>query len=103
MTKKILPLAALACVLFLAASAATAPVTAAPVSLNAPLAEMAGSAELVRWRWRWRRNAYPSGITLFTVPGLYWGPAWWDANYARLCWRQIQPCRHCAYNWAYTC
>jgi hypothetical protein len=100
---KFFPFAAIAGVLWLALSPA-APVGATPLSVSANAAQSTGSpAELVRWRWHRRSAGRASGVGVFIIPGLYWGPAWWDANYARACWKQIQPCKNCARNWAYTC
>ncbi len=82
-----------------------APSDAAPIHPNQSLAAVSAETDLtdlVR-RWRFRRAKQSSGIGVFIVPGLYWGPAWWDSTYSRVCWRQMRPCYHCTQNWVYVC
>ena len=50
-----------------------------------------------------RHEQRQSGVAVFIIPGLYWGPAWWDPAYSRLCWKKIRPCRGCAENWIFVC
>jgi hypothetical protein len=59
---------------------------------------------LVRRHWRFlrHRQQQQTGIAVFIIPGLYWGPAWWDPAYTKLCWKKIR-CRDCADNWIYVC
>jgi hypothetical protein len=42
-------------------------------------------------------------VAVFIIPGLYWGPAWWDPNYSQLCWKKTRSCRGCAENWVFVC
>lgn len=78
------------------------PVAAAPMSVSANAAQFVGNpVEFVRSHRRQSRRA--NGVGVFIIPGFYWGPAWWDENYTRACWKQIQPCKNCARNWAYAC
>jgi|SRR6185312_9003897 len=96
---KFFPLAMIAlCLVFDPAT----PVAAAPMSVSASVAQSAGNpVEFVRSHRRHSRRT--SGVGVFIIPGFYWGPAWWDENYTRACWKEIQPCKNCARNWAYTC
>jgi hypothetical protein len=101
MMKKFILLIVILFVLILAASTPITRTEAAPAAAISLSKLKAIHAEPIRWRLR--RSQRPSGIAVFVVPGLYWGPAWWDPNYSKLCWREIQPCKNCAKNWAYTC
>ena len=56
-----------------------------------------------RRRLQWRARQGQTSIPVFIIPGLYWGPAWWDATYARLCWKKTRECRTCPEHWVYTC
>jgi hypothetical protein len=71
--------------------------------LAAGVAGAKSEAVFVRWRWWSRQRTRQSGIAVFIVPGLYWGPAWWDPNYTQLCWKKIRPCPNCLENWIYVC
>jgi hypothetical protein len=93
-----------------AAAALFAYVVSPPVSEALPL-HFDGTAQRAddngtlvrRRRWHWSPRQGQTSIAVFIIPGLYWGPAWWDPNYARLCWQKTRPCRGCAENWVYTC
>jgi hypothetical protein len=105
MTKRILPLALAACAVFAAAFFLRPAAAATPLAATASLGAASESAvDFVRHRRGHKAvNRRASGVEVFIIPGLYWVPAWWDANYTRACWRVIQPCKNCARNWAYTC
>jgi hypothetical protein len=105
MLKKFLLSGVIAGTLLLAASSSFAPSDAAAIHPNQGLASASaesGLVDLVR-RYRLRRTRAAAGIGVFIVPGLYWGPAWWDPIYARVCWKPYRPCRNCAQNWIYVC
>lgn len=105
MFKTILRLGIFAGTLLFAASSSYAPSDAATIHPSQSLAAVSAETDLMDLvrRLRIRRVNQLSGIGVLIVPGLYWGPAWWDATYSRVCWRQIRPCQHCAPNWAYVC
>jgi hypothetical protein len=63
----------------------------------------AGIVFVRRHHWSWRYQQRQTGVAVFIIPGLYWGPAWWDPAYTRLCWKKIRPCRGCAENWIFDC
>jgi hypothetical protein len=103
MLKKFMPIVAAALALALAHSYSP-PAEAVPLRLDAALCHADADAILVRHHWRlWGRRERPSGVAVFIIPGLYWGPAWWDPAYSRLCWKKIRPCRGCAENWIFVC
>jgi len=103
MTKRALPFALAACALFAAVFFARPAATAMPFAAAAGV-EAKSAVDFVRHRRGHKAvSRRASGVEVFIIPGLYWGPAWWDANYTRACWRVIQPCKNCARNWAYTC
>jgi len=80
------------------------PAEALPLHLDGTtyLAESDG-IPVRRRRLQWRARQGQTSIAVFIIPGLYWGPAWWDPNYARLCWKKNRSCRGCPENWVYTC
>jgi hypothetical protein len=104
MLKKFMPIAVTALALALAHSYSPPPAEAVPLRLDAALCPADAGAILVRHHWRFRgRRERPSGVAVFIIRGLYWGPAWWDPAYARVCWKKIRPCRGCAENWIFVC
>ena len=105
MTKGILAFTAVACVIVIAALCLRSAAMATPLAPTASTGAASESAvDFVRHRRERKTASRPTkSVEVFIVPGLYWGPAWWDANYTRACWRLIQPCMNCARNWAYTC
>lgn len=104
MTKRILPFALAACAVFAAAFFLRPAATATPLAATASLgAASESTVNFVRRRRGHKAVSRAKGVEVFIVPGLYWGPALWDANYTRACWRLIQPCKNCARNWVYAC
>jgi hypothetical protein len=106
MLNKMLTAAVIVTACTLALPASLTPSRAAPLHPGATIGTD-NFVNLVRHR-RHHRNNHRSrnhrrGIGVFIVPGLYWGPAWWDSAYAKACWRDIQPCPQCAKNWAFIC
>jgi len=80
------------------------PAEAVPLRLDLALRRADADAVFVRRRQSSRRHEQrQSGVAVFIIPGLYWGPAWWDPAYSRLCWKKIRPCRGCAENWIFVC
>jgi hypothetical protein len=76
------------------------PAAATPLSAGAFAGEsVPGGIEFVRrHRHRgWRGSGRTSGVPVFIVPGIYWGPAWWDPNYSRN--RSRRNCN----NWFFAC
>lgn len=108
MLKKLL-LSGAAAVFALAVSFSVAPSKAAPLHSGArTIAIKNGLVDPVRHRRRHHRKANRaqrrrSGVGVFIMPGLYWGPAWWDSAYSKACWRNIRPCPRCAKNWTFVC
>ena len=103
MLKKFMPIAIAAFALALVHSYSP-PAEAVPLRLDAAVCRADAGAIFVRHHWRyWWRRQQPSGVAVFIIPGLYWGPAWWDPAYSRLCWKKIRPCRGCAENWIFVC
>jgi hypothetical protein len=103
MLKKFMPVAVAALALALAHSYSPT-AEAVPLRPDAALCHADAGAILVRHHRRyWWRRERPSGVAVFIIPGLYWGPAWWDPAYSRLCWKKIRPCRGCAENWIFVC
>src|SRR5882724_11965585 len=102
MLRKFLPLAG-AMVLALA-HAYLPPAEALPLHLDAAARTTHADTIFVRRHWRSlrHRQQQQTGIAVFIIPGLYWGPAWWDPAYAKLCWKKIR-CRDCENNWIYVC
>ena len=91
--------------LFLTVSSSFVPTDAAaihPSQSLAPVSAETDQVDLVR-RLRNRRARQTAGVGVFIVPGIYWGPAWWDANFRRVCWKLHRHCRNCAQNWIYVC
>jgi hypothetical protein len=104
MLRKFTAISAAALALALAHSYSPPPAAAVPLRLAAPLRHAEAGATFVRRRWwAWSQREGKSGVAVFIVPGLYWGPAWWDPDYSRLCWKKIRPCRSCAKNWISVC
>lgn len=105
MMKKFMVLAAIAGSVLIATSSPFTPGDAATIHPSESLSTAAAETEAVDLiaRLRWRRTRQAAGVGLFIVPGLYWGPAWWDPAYTRACWKQISPCKGCASNWIYVC
>jgi hypothetical protein len=104
MLKTFMPIAAAALALMLAHSYSPRPAEAFSLRLDATASGTDADTAFVRHRrWSWRREQRQSGVAVFIVPGLYWGPAWWDPAYSRLCWKKIRPCRGCAENWIFVC
>jgi hypothetical protein len=104
MLKKFMPIAAAGLALTLAHSYSPQPAEAIPLRLDATAVYADADTVFVRHSRRtWRREQRQSGVAVFIVPGLYWGPAWWDPAYSRLCWKKIRPCRGCAENWIFVC
>ena len=104
MLRKFMPVAAAALALALAYSYSPIPADAVPLRSDAALYRAVADIGFVRHRWRsWRHPQRQSGVEVFIIPGLYWGPAWWDPAYSRLCWKKIRPCRGCAENWIFVC
>ena len=92
------------CAVFAAAFFLRPAAKATPLAATASLSVASESAvDFVRHRRRHKAVSRAKGVEVFIVPGLYWGPALWDANYTRACWRLIQPCKNCARNWVYAC
>jgi hypothetical protein len=90
-----LALAAIA--LFSISGSADISAGATPLSVTG-FADRGGSnVEFVR-RHRRESRTQGKGVPVFIVPGFYWGPAWWDANY----WRQSRSRRNCG-NWFLPC
>jgi hypothetical protein len=97
--KYVLPLLAVGGALLIATpdSAMTAP---APNSVSALKNIAPSPIEWVRRRRHRDNDRYGSrrGVPVFIVPGLYWGPVWWDPNYNR----QNRNRRKCN-NWIFAC
>jgi hypothetical protein len=103
MLRKFMPIAAAALAMALVHSYSPLPAEAVPLRVDAVAGRVDADTTLVRRRrWSWRQERQ-SGIAIFIVPGLYWGPAWWDPAYSRLCWKKIRSCRGCAENWVLVC
>ncbi|HLL28112.1 MAG TPA: hypothetical protein VKT73_10780 [Xanthobacteraceae bacterium] len=103
MLKKLMPAGAMALVLALAHSSSPQPAAAVPVQPGAAKRGAEAATIFVR---RWivsRYDPQPSGVPVFIIPGLYWGPAWWDPNYSKLCWRKVRACKECAEKWIFVC
>jgi hypothetical protein len=104
MLRKFMPIAVAALLLALAYSYSPPPAEAVPLRPDAAVCRADADTILVRHHSRFRgRRERPSGVAVFIIPGLYWGPAWWDPAYTRLCWKKIRPCRGCAENWIFAC
>jgi hypothetical protein len=104
MLRKLMPIAAAALALALAHSYSPPLAEAVPLRLDAAVCPADTDAIFVRHRRRsWWYRQRQSGVEVFIIPGLYWGPAWWDPAYSRLCWKKIRPCRGCAENWIFVC
>jgi hypothetical protein len=104
MLRKLMPIAAAVLALALAHSYSPSAAEAVPLRLDAALCRADADATFVRHHWRsWEHRERQSGVEVFIIPGLYWGPAWWDPAYLRLCWKKIRPCRGCAENWIFVC
>jgi hypothetical protein len=104
MLRKLMPVAAAVSVLALAHSYATPPAGAVPLHIDAASRRAdAGTVFVRRHWWSGRGKQRPSGVAVFIVPGVYWGPAWWDPGFSPICWKKTRQCRDCAENWVYAC
>jgi hypothetical protein len=77
---------------------------AAPAPNSASTLEGAASAPIERVRHRRRHRVDDRydprrGVSVFIIPGLYWGPAWWDPNYNARQNRKRGKCN----NWIFAC
>ena len=88
----------------LAYSYSPSPAKTSPFRPDTAVQSLAANTVLVRRRWRALRHREPqqTGIPVFIIPGLYWGPAWWDPAYVKQCWKK-PVCRDCANYWFYVC
>jgi predicted FMN-binding regulatory protein PaiB len=103
MLRKLMLIAAALLALTLAHSYSP-PAEAVPLYLDAAANRTdAGAIFVRRHYWSWRYQQRQTGVAVFIVPGLYWGPAWWDPTYSQLCWKKARPCRGCAENWIFVC
>jgi predicted FMN-binding regulatory protein PaiB len=103
MLRKLMLIAAALLALTLAHSYSP-PAEAVPLYLEAVASRTnAGTIFVRRHHWSWRYGQQQSGVAVFMIPGLYWGPAWWDPGYSQLCWKKTRYCRGCAENWAFVC
>ena len=104
MLRKFMPIAAALLALALVHSYSPPPSEAIPLRPDAVARRADTGVILVRHHWRfWGHRERQSGVEVFIIPGLYWGPAWWDPAYSQLCWKKIRPCRGCAENWIFVC
>jgi hypothetical protein len=101
MVRKFMPIAAAALTLALVHSYSP-PAAAVPLRFDATTPRADAIFARHRW-WSWRRQPQDTSVAVFIIPGLYWGPAWWDPAYSRLCWKKIRPCRGCEENWILVC
>ncbi|HEY4863178.1 MAG TPA: hypothetical protein VIH65_03600 [Xanthobacteraceae bacterium] len=104
MLRKLTPIAAALLALALAQSYSPPPAAALPLHLDA--AANHANADIVfarRHHWSWRQRPQQTGVAVFIIPGLYWGPAWWDPNYSQSCRKKTRYCRGCAENWVFVC
>jgi hypothetical protein len=78
------------------------PAQAVPLYLDA--APIHADAIFVRHhRASWRHQPQDTSVAVFIIPGLYWGPAWWDPAYSKLCWKKARICSNCEKNWVFVC
>jgi hypothetical protein len=104
MLRKLMLIAAALLSLALAHSYSSLPAEAVPLRLDAAATHADTGAIFVRHRWRsWQRPQQETSVAVFIIPGLYWGPAWWDPAYSRLCWKKARICRDCEKNWVFVC
>jgi hypothetical protein len=106
MLKKFGLVAAIAGTFWLLVPTSFSPSDAAPLPPSLSLKTLSAESDPIEFirRLRVKRERLASaGIGVFIIPGVYWGPAWWDRTYARVCWKLIRPCRNCAENWIYIC
>jgi hypothetical protein len=102
MLRKFMPIAAGLLALALARSYSPPPAEAAPLRLDAATSQ-ADTIFVRHRRWSWRPRQQGTGVAVFIIPGLYWGPAWWDPAYSKLCWKKARLCPGCEKNWVSVC
>jgi hypothetical protein len=104
MLRKLTPIAAALLALVLAHSYSPPPAAALPLRFDATANHTDADIVFVRrHHWSSRQQPRQTSVAVFIIPGLYWGPAWWDPTYSQLCWKKTRSCRGCAENWIFVC